>query len=134
VVFITHKLKEALAIADRIAVLRRGKVVGEVAPHNANESTIAEMMVGRPVQLVVDKKIASPGAAVLSVNDLTVMDPDGRVVVDGISFAVHAGEVVGIAGVVRSGWVNSTFPTPPLAHDTAWAWRTFPKIVSARGW
>jgi len=103
VVFITHKLKEALAIADRIAVLRRGKVVGEVAPHNANESTIAEMMVGRPVQLVVDKKIASPGAAVLSVNDLTVMDPDGRVVVDGISFAVHAGEVVGVAGVQGNG-------------------------------
>jgi simple sugar transport system ATP-binding protein len=61
------------------------------------------MMVGRPVQLVVDKKIASPGAAVLSVNDLTVMDPDGRVVVDGISFAVHAGEVVGIAGVQGNG-------------------------------
>lgn len=103
VVFITHKLKEALAIADRIAVLRRGKVVGEVLPASADESKIAEMMVGRPVQLVVDKKAATPGESVLSVRDLVVLDPDGRVVVDAVSFDVRAGEVVGIAGVQGNG-------------------------------
>ena len=103
VVFITHKLKEALAIADRIAVLRRGKVVGEVLPSDADESKIAEMMVGRPVQLVVNKKVASPGESVLSVRDLVVLDPDGRVVVDAVSFDVRAGEVVGIAGVQGNG-------------------------------
>ena len=103
VVFITHKLKEALAIADRIAVLRRGKVVGEVLPAAADESKIAEMMVGRPVQLVVDKKAATPGESVLSVRDLVVLDPDGRVVVDAVSFDVRAGEVVGIAGVQGNG-------------------------------
>lgn len=103
VVFITHKLKEALSIADRIAVLRRGKVVGEVAPVDADESKIAEMMVGRPVQLVVDKKVAAPGEPVLSVRDLAVLDPDGRVVVDTVSFDVRAGEVVGIAGVQGNG-------------------------------
>ena len=103
VVFITHKLKEALAIADRIAVLRRGKVVGEVLPSTADESKIAEMMVGRPVQLVVNKKVASPGESVLSVRDLVVLDPDGRVVVDAVSFDVRAGEVVGIAGVQGNG-------------------------------
>jgi ABC-type uncharacterized transport system ATPase subunit len=103
VVFITHKLKEALAIADRIAVLRRGKVVGEELPENADEAMIAELMVGRPVQLVVDKKAATPGEPVLTVEKLTVLDPDGLVVVDSVSFVVRAGEVVGIAGVQGNG-------------------------------
>jgi simple sugar transport system ATP-binding protein len=103
VVFITHKLKEALNIADRIAVLRRGKVVGEVDPKSATESQIAEMMVGRPVQLTVDKKLASAGDVVLKVTDLTVLDADGRTHVENVSFEVHAGEIVGIAGVQGNG-------------------------------
>jgi simple sugar transport system ATP-binding protein len=103
VVFITHKLKEALNIADRIAVLRRGKVVGEVDPKTATESQIAEMMVGRPVQLTVDKKRASAGDVVLKVTDLTVLDADGRTHVENVSFEVHAGEIVGIAGVQGNG-------------------------------
>jgi len=103
VVFITHKLKEALNIADRIAVLRRGKVVGEVDPKSATESQIAEMMVGRPVQLTVDKKLASAGDVVLIVTDLTVLDADGRTHVENVSFEVHAGEIVGIAGVQGNG-------------------------------
>ncbi|MEK7410596.1 MAG: ATP-binding cassette domain-containing protein, partial [Actinomycetota bacterium] len=70
VVFITHKLKEALTIADRIVVMRRGQVVGQVVPSEATESQIAEMMVGRAVQLVVDKKLAQPGATVFSVQGL----------------------------------------------------------------
>jgi len=102
-VFITHKLKEALNIADRIAVLRRGKVVGEVDPKSATESQIAEMMVGRPVQLTVDKKLASAGDVVLKVTDLTVLDADGRTHVENVSFEVHAGEIVGIAGVQGNG-------------------------------
>ena len=103
VVFITHKLKEALNIADRIAVLRRGKVVGEVDPGAATESQIAEMMVGRPVQLTVDKRVADVGAAVLKVTDLTVLDADGRTHVENVSFEVHAGEIVGVAGVQGNG-------------------------------
>ena len=103
VVFITHKLKEALNIADRIAVLRRGKVVGEADPKTATESQIAEMMVGRPVQLTVDKKLASAGDVVLKVTDLTVLDADGRTHVENVSFEVHAGEIVGIAGVQGNG-------------------------------
>jgi simple sugar transport system ATP-binding protein len=103
VVFITHKLKEALNIADRIAVLRRGKVVGEADPKTATESQIAEMMVGRPVQLTVDKKSASAGDVVLKVTDLTVLDADGRTHVENVSFEVHAGEIVGIAGVQGNG-------------------------------
>jgi simple sugar transport system ATP-binding protein len=103
VVFITHKLKEALSIANRIAVLRRGKVVGEVDPKTATQSQIAEMMVGRPVQLTVDKKLASAGDVVLKVTDLTVLDADGRTHVENVSFEVHAGEIVGIAGVQGNG-------------------------------
>ena len=103
VVFITHKLKEALNIADRIAVLRRGKVVGEVDPKSATESQIAEMMVGRPVQLTVDKNSAKAGDVVLKVTDLTVLDADGRTHVENVSFEVNAGEIVGIAGVQGNG-------------------------------
>ena len=103
VVFITHKLKEALNIADRIAVLRRGKVVGEVDPKAATESQIAEMMVGRPVQLTVDKNSATAGDVVLKVTDLTVLDADGRTHVENVSFEVRAGEIVGIAGVQGNG-------------------------------
>lgn len=103
VVFITHKLKEALNIADRIAVLRRGKVVGEVDPKTATESQIAEMMVGRPVQLTVDKNSAAAGDVVLKVTDLTVLDADGRTHVENVSFEVRAGEIVGVAGVQGNG-------------------------------
>ncbi|MEY4146535.1 MAG: hypothetical protein RL278_91 [Actinomycetota bacterium] len=103
VVFITHKLKEALNIADRIAVLRRGKVVGEVDPKTATESQIAEMMVGRPVQLTVNKNQATAGDVVLRVTDLTVLDADGRTHVENVSFEVRAGEIVGVAGVQGNG-------------------------------
>lgn len=103
VVFITHKLKEALTIANRINVLRRGKVVGDANPKTASEAHIAEMMVGRPVQLTVNKAISAPKQVVLDVNGLNIIDPDGRMVVENISFNVRAGEIVGIAGVQGNG-------------------------------
>ena len=103
VVFITHKLKEALSVADRIASLRRGAVVGEVVSAEATENQIAEMMVGRAVQLTVNKKLSNPGSTVLSVSGLTVLDPDGRTLVQDVSFEVRAGEIVGIAGVQGNG-------------------------------
>jgi simple sugar transport system ATP-binding protein len=103
VIFITHKLKEALTIADRINVLRRGKVAGAADPKQATEAEIAEMMVGRAVQLVVDKSVAKPGESVLRVANLSVVEPDGRTVVDSVSFEVRAGEIVGIAGVQGNG-------------------------------
>lgn len=103
VVFITHKLKEALTIADRINVLRRGKVVGDADPKTASESQIAEMMVGRPVQLTVNKATASPKQVVLNVKDMSIIDPDGRLIVENVSFNVRAGEIVGVAGVQGNG-------------------------------
>ncbi len=103
VVFITHKLKEALRIGDRIVVLRRGKTVGEADPTTATPAQLAEMMVGRPVELVVNKAQADPGPISLEVADLAVTDPDGRYLVNHVSMEVHAGEIVGIAGVQGNG-------------------------------
>jgi simple sugar transport system ATP-binding protein len=103
IIFITHKLKEVLEIADRIAVLRRGAVVGSADPATATESGLAEMMVGRPVDLMVHKETSHPGETVLSVSDLTVMNLQGRKAVDGVSFEVRRNEIVGIAGVQGNG-------------------------------
>ncbi len=103
VIFISHKLKEVLAISDRIMVLRRGQVVGETSPRGATERSLAEMMVGRSVLLEVDKGPAHPGDVVLDVRDLTVNDDRGQQVVNGVSLQVRAGEIVGIAGVQGNG-------------------------------
>lgn len=103
IIFITHKLKEVLAIANRITVLRRGKTVATVTPTESNEQSLAELMVGRAVTLTVQKKEASPGQATLVVNNLRVQDDRGTAAVRDVSFQVHAGEVVGVAGVQGNG-------------------------------
>jgi len=103
VIFISHKLDEALEIADRIVVLRDGKSVGEVDPSNTTKEQLAELMVGRPVDLVVHKEEAEPKDVVLRVQDLVVLDDRAHRTVDGMSFEVRAGEVVGIAGVQGNG-------------------------------
>jgi simple sugar transport system ATP-binding protein len=103
IVFISHKLYEVLEIADRITVIRRGRVVGQADPKTATEADLAEMMVGREVSLIVDKGPANPTDVVLEVRDLSVTDDRGTVVVDGCSFEVRAGEIFGIAGVAGNG-------------------------------
>jgi ABC-type uncharacterized transport system ATPase subunit len=102
VIFISHKLREVQAIADTITVLRRGAVVGQREP-SATEEDLASLMVGRNVQLRVSKAPAKPGEAMLRVADLTVRGDDGRAWVDGLSFDVRAGEILGIAGVQGNG-------------------------------
>ncbi|HUB22243.1 MAG TPA: ABC transporter ATP-binding protein [Streptosporangiaceae bacterium] len=102
VVFISHKLKEVQAIADTITVLRRGKVVGQ-RPPGTTEDDLALLMVGRDVQLRVSKAAAKPGDVVLDVADLTVTDLAGTVHVNGMSFQVRAGEILGVAGVQGNG-------------------------------
>ncbi|HEY5057406.1 MAG TPA: ABC transporter ATP-binding protein [Gaiellaceae bacterium] len=103
VIFITHKLHEVLEVADRISVLRRGKLVETIARAGATEETLARAMVGREVLLRVDKKPAAPGEPLLVVEDLHVVDLRGLEVVRGVSFDVRAGEIVGIAGVDGNG-------------------------------
>jgi ABC-type uncharacterized transport system ATPase subunit len=97
IVFISHKLDEVLAIADRITVLRRGAVVGETTPSETNKAKLAEMMVGRPVLFRLDKPQVEVGETVLRLDDLR----GGRL--QGVSLEVHAGEIVGIAGVEGNG-------------------------------
>ncbi|WP_110182814.1 ABC transporter ATP-binding protein [Nocardioides solisilvae] len=102
IIFITHKLREVKAVGDKISVIRRGKVVG-TAPPTASETELAEMMVGRAVQLVVDKEPANVGEEVLSVENLTVVDPRGHQVLKDVTLAARGGEVLGIAGVQGNG-------------------------------
>ncbi|MFP3914006.1 MAG: ABC transporter ATP-binding protein [Actinomycetota bacterium] len=121
IIFITHKLGEVLEIADRIAVLRRGQVVGDKLPGEVTNQELADMMVGRPVDLKVDKAEAQPGERVLSVDSLVVVDDRGHYAVDGVSFDVRAGEIVGIAGVQGNGQTELvealTGLRDPLAGD-----------------
>jgi simple sugar transport system ATP-binding protein len=103
IIFITHKLREVLEVADRITVLRRGAVVGTTTPPKASRAKLAEMMVGREVRLEVAKGKATPGQPVLEVRDLVVINDRRQVAVDGISLEVREGEVLGIAGVQGNG-------------------------------
>ncbi len=103
IIFITHKLREVLALADVITVMRLGRVVGVTTPAQADERSLATMMVGRDVNLVVSKEPASPGEVVLSVRDLYVEDERGLTSVKGVSFDVRAGEILAVAGVQGNG-------------------------------
>jgi simple sugar transport system ATP-binding protein len=102
-IFITHKLNEVMSIADRIMVLRNGKMVGSTTPDQATEASLASMMVGREVILEVEKEPAKPGEVVLDVKDLRVHDDRHLLAVDGVSLQVRAGEVLGVAGVQGNG-------------------------------
>ncbi|WP_051179690.1 ABC transporter ATP-binding protein [Nocardia concava] len=102
IIFISHKLKEVRRIADRITVIRRGKVVGTVAA-TTPETELAELMVGRSVELVVAKTDARPTRPALVVEGLTLTGLDGTILVDDMSFHVDGGEIVGVAGVAGNG-------------------------------
>jgi len=103
IIFITHKLKEVMEVADRITVLRGGRTVGTVSPKEVDPEKLAAMMVGREVNLVVRKKPAKPGEIALVVHDLFVRDQRGNMTVNGATFDVRKGEVLGIAGVQGNG-------------------------------
>jgi general nucleoside transport system ATP-binding protein len=103
IIFITHKLKEVLAIADRITVMRGGKVVGTTTPSETSEHQLAAMMVGREVILTVEKGPAKPQEDILRVENLVVQDKRGLDTVRDVSFAVRKGEILGIAGVQGNG-------------------------------
>jgi simple sugar transport system ATP-binding protein len=102
IVFITHKLREVKEAADKITIIRRGKVVGTASP-SASQEELASLMVGRPVSLDVDKNVAKLGGVTLAVSNLTISDHTGRSLVKNVSFEVRAGEVLAVAGVQGNG-------------------------------
>lgn len=102
IVFITHKLREVKEAADRITIIRRGKVVGTASP-SASQEELASMMVGRPVSLDVEKKAPTLGKVMLEVKNLHISDHTGRTLVKDISFELHAGEILAVAGVQGNG-------------------------------
>lgn len=103
IIFITHKLREVMDVADRITVIRRGKVIGTTTPAEADQRKLAEMMVGRQVQLELEKAPPKIGEVVLSLENLTVSGEQHQVAVKDVSFDVRAGEILGIAGVQGNG-------------------------------
>ena len=105
ILFISHKLNEIMAVADRVTVLRKGKYIGTVDTKDTDKQSLSNMMVGRPVQLVVDKTPAVPGEVVLEVKDFSVPAKGGhkKDAVRGVSFTVRSGEIVCIAGIDGNG-------------------------------
>jgi general nucleoside transport system ATP-binding protein len=119
IIFISHKLNEVLEIADRISVLRRGKLVETIPREGATEAGLARSMVGREVLLRVEKKPAQPGETLLTVEDLVVRDDRGLEAVRGVSFQVRAGEIVGIAGVDGNGQTELIDALTGLRHPVS---------------
>jgi simple sugar transport system ATP-binding protein len=119
VIFITHKLAEVMAVADRITVMRRGAVVATTSPATTSPSELARLMVGRPVLLRVEKGQARPGDPVLRVEELTVEDDRHHVAVEGVSLEIHAGEIVGVAGVEGNGQDHLVESLLGLRHPRA---------------
>jgi ABC-type uncharacterized transport system ATPase subunit len=119
IIFITHKLKEVLEIADVITVMRLGEVVGTTTPGETNESALATMMVGRDVNLVVQKPTAQPGDVTLEVKELFVQDDRGLTAVKGVSFQVRAGEILAFAGVQGNGQTELVEALTGLRRVTA---------------
>jgi simple sugar transport system ATP-binding protein len=103
VLLVTHKLREIMAVTDRVTVMRQGAVVADVVTADTSPPALAELMVGRAVALSVEKSPARPGAVLLAVRDLEVRDRHGMTRVRGVSLDLRAGEIVGLAGVTGNG-------------------------------
>lgn len=103
IIFISHKLDEVLSVADRVTVMRRGRVVGTVAAKDANKEELARMMVGREVVFRLTKTACQPGEAALLVQDLYARNDRGLWALQGVSFHVCRGEILGIAGIAGNG-------------------------------
>jgi len=102
IIFITHKLREVKEVADKITIIRRGKVVGSVAPTTSQEE-LASLMVGREVDLIPDKTAVTAGNNILAISNLNIFDTSGRKIVKDLSFEIKAGEILAIAGVQGNG-------------------------------
>ena len=102
IIFITHKLREVKAVADKITVIRLGKVVGVTSPTSSQEE-LASMMVGRSVDLIPNKSVAKLGKTILDIKNLNIFNSVGRKIVNSISLEIKAGEILAIAGVQGNG-------------------------------
>ncbi|MFN3953701.1 MAG: ABC transporter ATP-binding protein [Pararhodobacter sp.] len=103
IILITHKLREIMDVTDEVSVMRRGEMVATLTTAQTSPTELAELMVGRKVLLRVDKTPAKPGAVVLEARDLRVIDRQGVERLRGLNFDIHAGEILGIAGVAGNG-------------------------------
>ena len=103
VIIITHKLHEVLAISDRVAILRKGEYVGDIATRDADEATLTAMMVGEKVELDIERPEPVNPVKRLDIQHLTVRSADGITVLDDASFDVYGGEILGIAGISGNG-------------------------------
>jgi simple sugar transport system ATP-binding protein len=119
IIFISHKLYEVLEIADRITVIRRGRVVGERLPKQTTEEDLAELMVGREVQLTVDRGESHPAGTMLRLDGLKVDDDRGHEAVRGVSLEVRSGEILGVAGVAGNGQDELVEALIGLRHEKA---------------
>ena len=141
IIFITHKLKEVMAVADQITVLRNGRVVGTVLPNEVDPEKLASMMVGRDVNLIVMKKPSVPKEAALEVKDLFARDDRMNMTVNGVSFEVRKGEVLGIAGVQGNGQTELVYALTGLIQPVSGEIRitgeplhhTSPRTILERG-
>ena len=141
IIFITHKLKEVMAVADQITVLRNGSVVGTVLPNEVDPEKLASMMVGRDVNLIVMKKPSVPKEAALEVKDLFARDDRMNMTVNGVSFEVRKGEVLGIAGVQGNGQTELVYALTGLIQPVSGEIRitgeplhhTSPRTILERG-
>lgn len=102
IIFITHKLREVKAVADKITIIRRGKVVGTAKP-SATQEELASLMVGRQVDLIPDKQKVTPGKTLLEIKDLTIFDSMGKKIIKDLSLEIKEGEILAIAGVQGNG-------------------------------
>jgi simple sugar transport system ATP-binding protein len=103
IIFISHKLYEVLEIADRITVIRRGRVIGERKPGETTEEDLAELMVGREVELTVDRGASHAAGPMLRMENMRVLGDRGREIIAGLDLEIRAGEILGIAGVAGNG-------------------------------
>ena len=141
IIFITHKLREILAITDRVVVLRGGAVVGQAQTEGASQQSLAEMMVGRSVVLSIDKGTSTVSEIVLEVNDLTVRDDRGQAAVKSLGLTVRGGEIVGVAGVEGNGQRELVEAITGLRHprsgsisvDGAVTTRSSPRAINDMG-
>lgn len=119
VIFISHKLDEIMTVANRCTVLKRGKYIGTVDIANTNKNELSSMMVGRKVNLKVEKKECTPGAPVLEVKNLTYkLDKNDKPILNDLTFTVRAGEVVSIAGIDGNGQTELVYALSGLISDT----------------